>query len=111
MIQAVSSSNIQPNKASTPLRKESFKGTNAPGERKSTLADKASWTGIQFAKGAMISVIWDTIVNGIKLVSKNGKTSGVSEMARNAGTFGLLWIAAGLIIEGFDKASQKRRNG
>lgn len=109
MIKSVSASNIYAAPAQN--NKESFKRNyNQSPERGNTLADKAAWTGFQFAKGAMVSIVWDSIVNGIKLISKKGPTTTLPEMGRNAATFGLLWIAAGLVLDGFDKLFNSRHS-
>ena len=68
------------------------------------------WTGVQFAKGAAISIVWDSILNGIKLISKKGNKITIPEMAKNAGTFGLLWIAVGLVVDGFDKLYRNKQS-
>ena len=108
MIPAVSTTNIN---TTTSNRQESFKRISRPvDEKKSTFADKAAWTGVQFAKGAAISIVWDSILNGINLISKKGNKITIPEMAKNAGTFGLLWIAVGLVVDGFDKLYRNKQS-
>ena len=67
------------------------------------------WSANQFAKGALISVVLDSLVNGYKAIrGQSGKIS-FNNMAKNAGFWGVAWIAMGLIFEGIDRLISKRR--
>ena len=58
-----------------------------------------SESGQEFVAGAVISMVWDGIANGINLIRKNkGALRGIKQMAVNAGVFGACWVAANAVL-------------
>lgn len=107
MIQAISTANIQTNKQSTPIRPSFARNENSydrPHHKRSAIG----WSAEQFAKGAAISLVLDGLMNGYNKIAKNPSAmKGFSEFAKNAGFWGVCWIAMGLVFEGFNKLSNR----
>lgn len=105
MIQAISPANIQTNKASTPLKQQSFKGKQDGYQRPSV----ASRMATQFATGAVVSVIWDGVGNLFnKMAKKPPSTTGFGQFAHRAAFLGVVFVAADLVFQGIHKLFDKK---
>ena len=111
MINAISST--QNNLSSQPLKPQaqSFGREDSPARsmRPRQKQSALGWSAVQFAKGAMISVVIDSLMNGYKAIRKQPGTIGFNSMAKNAGFWGVAWIAMGLIFEGIDKLTSRKK--
>ena len=67
------------------------------------------WSATQFAKGAAVSVIIDSLFNGYKALRGQADRIGFNKIAKNAGFWGVAWIAMGLVFEGIDKLVSKKK--
>ena len=90
---------------------QSFGRDEAPGRTMRPYPKQSAlgWSAGQFAKGALVSVVVDSLFNGYKALRGQAGKIGFNNMAKNAGFWGVAWIAMGLVFEGIDKLTSKRR--
>lgn len=109
MINAISSS--QNNVSAQPLKPQaqSFGRDESMSYRPRQKQSALGWSAAQFAKGAMISVVIDSLLNGYKAIRNKTGSVGFNTMAKNAGFWGVAWIAMGLVFEGIDKLTSRNK--
>ena len=109
MINAISNNTM----SAQPLKPQaqSFGRDETPGRtmRPRHQQSALGWSANQFAKGAVISVDSDSLFNGFNAIRGKGAKIGFNKMAANAGFWGLAWIAMGLVFEGIDKLSSRKK--
>ncbi len=108
MINAISNNTM----SAQPLKPQAQSFGRDESQKKYYSAPKQSalgWSATQFAKGAAVSVIIDSLFNGYKALRGQEGKIGFNKIAKNAGFWGVAWIAMGLVFEGIDKLISRKK--